>query len=335
MLKTPEEQKALEKDGVGVIVGRFQVADLTPGHIDLFNSVIARHQKTIIVVGLAPIKATANNPLDYEARRKMILEVFPNVTVAYIKDTKYDENWSKNLDAVINDNIPIGANVILYGSRDSFISYYSGKFKTKELIQETYVSGTKERKEISYISGASSEFRKGVIWATNNRYPTCYPCVDIGILQKREDKIFILLGKKEGEKFYRFPGGFVEKDVNIKNNYLEVNARRECQEETGILLETLQYVDSFLINDWRYRGEKDCIVTSLFYGWMTFGRPEPNDDIAEVKWFEISDNLNNEKIMDDFCKKNLMDEHQKLFKSLIEKIFVKEVNGTSSLINNQ
>ena len=138
MLKTAAENHTI--DGVGVIVGRFQVSELTEGHKELIQSVIDRHKHTVCVVGLSQIKATKNNPLDFESRRKMLHEEFPDLTIVYIKDTKDDKQWSKNLDEVISTHVPPTSKVSLYGSRDSFISYYTGKYDTIELIQESYVS---------------------------------------------------------------------------------------------------------------------------------------------------------------------------------------------------
>ena len=62
---------------VGVLVGRFQVPNLHPGHIELIQSVCEAHSKVLIFLGLAPTKATRNNPLDFESRKHMILEKFP------------------------------------------------------------------------------------------------------------------------------------------------------------------------------------------------------------------------------------------------------------------
>ena len=60
MLQTKDEQ--IIKSGIGIIVGRFQVSSLHPGHVDLIDSVRFRHNKVIIVLGSSPLKATKNNP---------------------------------------------------------------------------------------------------------------------------------------------------------------------------------------------------------------------------------------------------------------------------------
>jgi len=282
MLKTKEE--AIVKDGVGVIVGRFQVAKLTEGHKALFDSVIQRHNKMICVVGLSPIRATKNNPMDFTARQKMIQETYPDVTVVYVVDNLSNETWSKTLDTVISTHIPPASKTTLYGSRDSFISYYSGRFETKELMQESYTNGTQERKVISYDAVGTEDFRRGVIWATQNQYDSCFPAVDI-VIRKDDD---ILLARKPGEKKYRFVGGFVEpKGEYDCGSHLEISAKREVREETHLEVSGMKYIGSFLMDDWRYRSEKSKIMSTLFEAMYTFGRPEADDDIEELKWFSI------------------------------------------------
>lgn len=282
MLKTKDE--VFVKDGVGVIVGRFQVARLTDGHKALFDSVIQRHNKMICVVGLSSIRATKSNPMDFTARQKMIQETYPDISVVYVVDHVSDAIWSKSLDTVINNHMPPGSNPTLYGSRDSFISYYSGKYTTKELMQESYSNGTQERKVIAYDAIGTEDFRRGVIWATQNQYDSCFPTVDV-VIRKDND---ILLARKPGESKYRFVGGFVEPkgDYNC-GTHLENSAKREVREETHLEVSDLTYIGSFLVDDWRYRSEKSKIMTTLFEAVYTFGRPEADDDIEELKWFSL------------------------------------------------
>ena len=267
----------------GVIVGRFQVDSLHDGHKDLIEFVMSRHEKVIIFLGLSPCKCTVNNPLDFEARKQMILQEYPDILVLYIKDTMSDEVWSQKLDEMIEDVIGPNQNAILYGSRDSFISHYFGKFDTYEYKQKIFVSGTEIRRKISAKTKASPNFRKGVIWAVNNQWPKAIPTVDVAIFS---DDGFeeILLGRKKDESQWRLIGGFVP-----PGKTWEETARMETREETGLELGTLRYVGSFFIDDWRYRSEVDKITTTLFLGVVAFGRPTPGDDIYELAWFNFSE----------------------------------------------
>ena len=133
MLKTQNE-KIPEKSGVGVIVARFQVAVLTEGHKALIESVIKRHNSTVVILGSnGSGSSTKNNPLDFRTRQLMVNLEYPDVQVGYIKDCFDDSLWSHNLDEEIRTHISIGSETTLYGSRDSFSTYYKGEFKTKVL----------------------------------------------------------------------------------------------------------------------------------------------------------------------------------------------------------
>lgn len=281
---------------VGVIVGRFQVPELHDAHIDLIQTVCNNHDKVIIFLGLSPLMVTRENPLDFESRKQMILDVFPNVNILYIKDVNNDSLWSKRLDSMISDVITPAQSVTLYGGRDSFIVHYEGKHPTQELVQDVWISGKEIRKEIGRASSKSShDWRAGVIWAASAAYPKCYATVDVAVFNEDESKI--LLGRKPNEDRYRLIGGFSEPS----SISYEADARREVYEETGIDITDPEYIGSFLIDDWRYRNETDKIKTLLFKAKHRSGTPKANDDIAELKWFsiqELAHNLYNDIVIE-------------------------------------
>jgi len=274
---------------VGVIVGRFQVPELHTAHIDLIKSVCDNHDKVIIFLGLSPLMVTTNNPLDFEARKQMLLAAFPNINVLYIRDEMHDDRWSKNLDRMIEDVLTPAQKPLLYGGRDSFVRHYTGKFDTTELQQDVYVSGGEIRKEVSRRSVRSSpDFRAGVVWAAYSQFPTVYTTVDIAIFN--EDYSQILLGRKENEDLYRLIGGFAD-PASLD---FEQDARREVYEEAGIEITDPEYVTSRTVDDWRYQPEVDCIRTILFVAKHMYGTPQPGDDIHELRWFDWSQLLYDE-----------------------------------------
>lgn len=277
-------QPALEQYDVGVLVGRFQVHELHEAHRDLIRHVCEQHEKVIIFLGVAPLPFSTSNPLDFESRKQMILSEFPEVNVLYIKDHPSDRMWSKKLDDQIADLVLPGQSAVIYGGRDSFIAHYSGANPTRELLQETFVSGTEVRRSIARSSARNSaDFRAGVIMASLNRFPTAYQCVDVAILTS--DKQKLLLGRKSTDQLLRFPGGFSDPT----SPDLESDARREAYEETGVEVAQLRYVGSTLVEDWRYDAEPDCIKTALFVGTYVHGRPNPSDDLdAEVRWVDLN-----------------------------------------------
>jgi len=275
------KKKELPTADVGVIVGRFQVHELHEAHLDLIQSVCNEHDKVLIFLGLSPLMVTQNNPLDFESRKQMILKEFPDVNVLYIKDVNADEPWSSKLDEQITDLVSPSQTVVLYGSRDSFISHYTGKYPCIELLQETYTSGTEIRKSIGKRVKNTSEFRAGVIWAAYNQYPKVYPTVDIAILDEKEERL--LLARKPFETEYRFVGGFADP----RSLSYEQDARREVAEEAGVEITDPEYIGSFIVDDWRYRQEVDKIKTLFFKAKIVFGKPRAGDDVCEVRWFDI------------------------------------------------
>jgi bifunctional NMN adenylyltransferase/nudix hydrolase len=271
-----------EKYDVGIIIGRFQVPELHEGHQELIEHVCSLHDKVVILLGLSPIKATQRNPLDYEARRQMIQEAYPQINVLYVKDMSNDEAWSKQVDERIEDVVTPHQTVVLYGGRDSFIEHYHGRYATQELEAERITSGETIRKEVSAKSVRQSpDFRAGAVWSVFNRFPTVYTCVDVAIFNEDETKI--LLGRKEHEKAWRLIGGFSDPT----SPSFEADARREVQEEVGIAITDPQYIGSFAVDDWRYRNEVDGIRTLLFKAKKFSGAVKADDDIAEAKWFDI------------------------------------------------
>jgi bifunctional NMN adenylyltransferase/nudix hydrolase len=298
-----ELKRTTSKEGVGVVIGRFQAPTLTEGHNNIIDHANNLHEKLIIVVGLSAINGTKRNPLNYTARRQMIQNEYPNASIVYIKDCPSNKTWSKNLDNVVSDELPPEAKVTLYGSRDSFVKAYSGRYPTAEFEQKVFTSATKIRESVSYKVPNDYGFRCGAIHQAMNQYDSCFPCVDIAVVKRDKDgKVTdLLLGRKnhDGGK-NRFPGGFVQPFTDLDDeDYLEANARKELAEECGINLEVgeMNYVGSFRVDDWRYRNETNKIVTTLFVCDYKWGTPEADDDLDEVEWFKVEE-LNAEMIVD-------------------------------------
>lgn len=272
---------------VGVIVGRFQVHDLHKGHVDLISHVCERHKKVIVILGVSPIPTSPTNPLDFEARKQMLLTYFPQLNVLYLKDVGDDAVWSQHLDNIVGDMLTPSQTCVLYGGRDSFLKVYTGKYPSMELVQEGHgeISGTEIRRQLRREVIASPDFRAGVIWAACNRFPVTYPTVDIALFRKGYSEI--LLGRKLYEKQWRLIGGFADP----ASECYEHDAIRELMEETGLETQFVEYIGSHQIDDWRYRSGPDKIKTLLFGGIaISTGPSEPSarDDIAEVEWRPIN-----------------------------------------------
>lgn len=290
---------------IGVIIARFQVHKLHEGHIKFLDHVCANHKKVIVFLGIPQVGGTKSNPLDFATRKAMIQQSYPDVIILPHKDQRSDQRWSDNLDSEIR--IPFGSKItaLLYGSRDSFIPHYKGKFPVVELVTDVYYSGTEVRNQVSKEILNSSDFRAGVIHATFAQWAVTYPTVDVVAYNEKGQ---ILLGKKPNEDLYRFIGGFVDR----KDGCWEDAAKREFSEETGgCEIDGLKYVASEQINDWRYAGTEHGIMTTLFIGKFIMGRIQPSDDIAQLAWVyphEIN------------VETDIMIEHKSLFKQLLQYI---------------
>lgn len=267
---------------VGIIVGRFQIHALSEGHVELIQEACDRHYKVIIFLGLSPVRGTTRNPLDFEARKQMILERFPDVSVLYIKDESSNEVWSKSLDDKVTDLLSPTQTAVLYGSRDSFIPFYSGKYPTCELEPTVFTSATEVRNQLRRQVVNSADWRAGACWSAANRYPTVFTTCDVAVFN--EDYTKILLGRKKNETQYRLIGGFSDPS----SASFEDDARREVREEAQIEIDNLTYLGSRRVDDWRYEHEVDKITTLLYAATIAEGRPDPADDIVELIWADWS-----------------------------------------------
>jgi bifunctional NMN adenylyltransferase/nudix hydrolase len=314
------KEKGTKPTDVGVIVGRFQVNELHDAHIDLITSVLQKHDRVLLFLGNSTIRNTLNNPLDYRARRTMIAEKFPTVEIHYINDNHSDTAWTKNLDKLIGEQLLPMQSVTLYGSRDSFLKCYNGKYNTCELEATTFISGTEVRRRVCNNYPPTADYRAGMIAATAYRFPTAFQTVDIAVVN---DKGELLLARKPDEKKWRFIGGFSD-PTSVS---LEEDAKREVQEEAGVEVGNITYLGSTLINDWRYRGEIDKIKTALFVAKYVFGKPEGADDVAEVKWVSINNLTKNDIVETHHVLIDMFNEKFGANRELQEKFFKPNFDG--------
>ena len=189
----------VSKYAIGCMVARFQVHELHEGHHYVIQQVAKNHKKIIIFLGVPEFIGSKKNPLDFDTRKKMVQSQYPNSVIVALPDNRDNQKWAHELDKRIREVYPHGE-VLLYGSRDSFIPYYlnnGGKFQTKELEPLGTFAGTDVRKLISEEVKNSVDFRSGVIYHAYNLFPKVIPCVDIAPLS--DDLTKILLSKKYEE----------------------------------------------------------------------------------------------------------------------------------------
>lgn len=273
---------------IGVIVGRFQVHELHEGHTEMIHAVVQRHQKVVILLGSTPgVLVTRNNPLDFQTRKAMIQEVYPDIVVLPLRDQPTDSGWSAALDALVQDAFPVGR-VVLYGSRDSFVPSYLGRWPVVELEATRTISGSAVRQSLSHSVRASRDFRHGVVYAAHNRHPAVYQTVDIALVRKGPacPEVALVSQAVDPEGLMQFPGGFVDP----ADESLEHAAVRELREETGACpgVNALTYIGSRRQDAWRYRNEIDVVHTTFFEAAANgSSQLTPGDDAVEAEWIPV------------------------------------------------
>jgi len=299
-------QTDISKYSVGVLVARFQVHELHEGHHYIIKQVMKNHKKTIIFLGVPKFVGTKKNPLDFDARKKMVQHHYPDAVIVALPDNRDNKKWAHELDRRIREIYQHG-DVLLYGSRDSFIPYYvnnGGKFQTEELKQLGSFTGTDVRRMISEEVRNSVDFRSGVIYHAYNLYPRVIPTVDIAPMRNNRTEVLIM--RNYDEDRFRFIGGFVKPtDNHLKESVRRIHAKKAGSNST---VGEITWIDSVQIDDWRYRGEEDRIMTSFFAIDLMWGTIEPGEDVAELKWTKI----------DKGAKDELVEEHHILLEKLME-----------------
>ena len=256
-------------DKLSVIIGRFQTPYLHKGHLKLIEEAKKASEDILILIGCTAATGTDKNPLDFETREKMFYEIglLSNPLILPLNDMPSDKDWSNRIDLIIKK---MGyEEAVIFGGRDNSIkSYYSGKHEIKILDKHGDHSATNLRKEAAKEPMQCPNFRSGIIHHVENRYPIVYSTVDIAVYKtitigkgwQEIRKIDSILMGIKGDKF-NFIGGFVDPE----DESLDDAINRELNEETGItVIKNMTYEFSHKIDDPRYLGSKDCIMTHFF-----------------------------------------------------------------------
>lgn len=280
----------MKKKTIGVIVGRFETPYLHQGHSYLFQVVSDVADTVCVVLGTHGGNPTNRYPLDLETRKQMILTSFPKAVILDIPDMPSNQKWSESLDKLLIDRFP-EEDITIYGSRQSFLDCYSGKVRTMSIKPFKHYSGTQIRNEECSKVVNSTDFRKGIIYSNLKRFPVVYSTVDIIPFRNTGSGLEVLLGRKEGDGgTHRVIGGFLDtRDLSHADAAL-----RELKEEAqNISVGIPEYVGSVKIDDYRYVGSQDSVLTTLFVTPFIEGSPTPSDDMDELMWIPIAEATKN------------------------------------------
>ncbi len=287
---------------VGVVIGRFQTHELHEGHLHLINYVRDRHEKVLILVGDRDARPTPADPYPFSIRKDVLSQPYPDVLIERQLDSSIsNQHWSSSVDAKVAA-IANGSGAVLYGSRDSFIPYYTGVYPVAEVPELPNCSATRVRHEAATQNVNDPMWRKGWLAALHHQYAVTDPTVDMAV--HTADWDLVLMGRRSSVSPLRFFGGF----VNPEDASMEEAAKRELSEEAvGALIGEPRYVGSFRINDRRYQRSQYGIMTTFFAVEYKGGVVMPGDDMGVVEWCRLD-----EETLDKVAL-----EHQKLFRELL------------------
>ena len=277
---------------IGVVIGRFQVPELHAGHLALLHAVRELSDRVIVLVGMSRVDCrTSENPLSYWQRETVIVsalsEYFREFTVLPLHDQRDDKDWQERLDRELSLLFPTDDVTLYHGRQSGFISAYHGKFPVVSLEHEMNATDSGRAIRAAIEEQDTTEFMRGQIFALHTQFPKAYPTVDIALIHREVEVTSILLIQRADTGVWCLPGGFVDPT----DHSLEHAAARELWEETSLVSEVpFKYVCSMHINDWRYRGSRDQIMTTLFLGRHAFGAPviQPSE-VRAAGWFPFDE----------------------------------------------
>lgn len=272
-----------------VVLTYFQNINLTKEDVSYLMSIKPESGSMLAILDVKKGASTAEQPLRPN-QRKDILRGHKKIFDAGVTEHLHirdNERWSALLDETIANNTPKGTTCVQLYLPNTLADKYTGEYEVtrmKDILGLTDVS-----KPLSVKPSTSNDFRQGIMFAEQRRFPLVYSTVDIALVNPTCD--FVLLGRKPNEKKWRFPGGFVDPTDASKEDAWY----RELSEEVpeGVEgLSDIEYVKSGIIPDCRYPG-RDKIMTTMFASIAHFqvDNLKAGDDLCEVKLFKIDDNL--------------------------------------------
>lgn len=272
---------------IGVVVARFQVPELHAGHLELIRYALARHERVLIVLGVHGSLRTGRDPLSFDERCHMVRQAFPDsrLLIASIPDHPLTyELWSERLDVIIGD-IFSDCQAVLYGSRDSYLPKYTGKYSTHFVPTVHGPSGTDVRASLSFPRTKAG--RAGAIYAVVNRDPIAYARVALAVVDSARKQV-LLYGAPETAGLLAFFGGsMIADDVQAST----AASRHLCEAVTQPQISEPRLLGVLVTQEEPgLRWTDDCAVTSLLVAeWQgTVRYPAPTQGGHRLRWIDRS-----------------------------------------------
>lgn len=282
----------MSKRELGVIIARFQAPTLTQAHQYLLSQVATRVNRVLILLGSAPVPALRKNPLEVGIRMRMVQDWWatqyptgPEAIILPLLDSPSNEEWAIRVDQTIAA-ININGEARLFCGPDGAGPTYAeagGRWPIEVLDS---MGGHASKVRESMIPRHTEDFRAGIIYGIERRFNNPIMVVDVII----RDGSRVLLGHKhidrrQDGREWRLVGGFVDPT----DATLELAAKREVSEETGLEVSSPMYLGSRQVADWRYRSGPEIILSAVFTCERIFGEPRVNDDLDALRWFEMAE----------------------------------------------
>lgn len=155
---------------IAIFVGRFQTPKLHNGYKYILSKIQIEYDHYGIIIGSSKfINKDNRNPLSFEIRKAMLEKYIYKspLFISELVDLNNSNEWNNELDKLISNSLNQTNNteidIVLIGSRDSFINKYNGKYKTFELKPFGNFNSTELRTNITF-NFYSFEFIKGYIF---------------------------------------------------------------------------------------------------------------------------------------------------------------------------
>ncbi len=262
---------------------RFQGKEIHAGQRALLAHVLKRHRSsnTLIAIGFTGGVATDKDPLRRDMVEQMIRQTWPhrNYRIRFLKDNAIGpEFWSRDFDKLANEEFP-GESPLLYGAADSFLKEYSGKHEKVVIPTKPGVRGTQLRQQAKLPQ--TKDARAALIFASQFRPPFAYSTTDLAIVNRKKRTVW-LIGKRGHEGFLTFIGGHFQKGDGTGGRCA---LREQSEEVLGMRVGPPKIIENFEIDDPRYRGSKDTVMTGFYESEYLSGTPVVNPD-EDADWTE-------------------------------------------------
>lgn len=281
------------KRNLGVIIGRFQTPELTDAHQHLIAQVAARSVRVAVMLGVSRA-VSKKDPLEFILRKWMVEDFWAgrypdragDLFIIPDHNCPTDEQWARRIDEHVDALlVPRGTITIFCGPDGAGHAYQSaGGRHTVEVLDSHGTHATVVRANI--MPERTTSFRRGVVYGAERRSTSVFPVIDVVIWKKDfeapESTALVLLGRKDGDgDRLRLVGGFVDP----ADDSLEAAAGREAHEETGLVVHNITYAGSQVVDDWRYRGAPETLLSAVFNAEASASdEPVAGDDLDEVRW---------------------------------------------------